>query len=53
MAMDIIVSFFVGYYAFGKGKVVDDPKRIAINYVTKQFIFDIVTMLLYIVPLIY
>jgi hypothetical protein len=53
LVLDILVSFFVGYYAFGKGKVVEDPKKIAIKYLTKQFILDIFTVLLYIVPLIY
>jgi hypothetical protein len=43
----------MGYYAIGKGKVVDDPVKIVIYYLKHQFVFDAITVLLYSVPLIY
>lgn len=51
--MDIILSFFKGYYAFGKGRVIDDPKKVAMNYLTNQFPFDFIVVALYIIPLVF
>jgi len=49
----MILSFFKGYYAFGKGKVIDNPKNIALNNLKTQFPFDIIVIIMYTIPLIY
>lgn len=49
--IDILINFFKGYYNYGKGKVVDDPKKIVKNYLKNQFPFDILMVLLYSIPL--
>ena len=51
LAIDIILSFFKGYYAYGRGKVVDDKYLVALKYLKTQFPFDIVVSLVYITPL--
>ncbi len=51
MVVDMILSFFKGYYAFGKGKVVDEHGKIVRNNLRNQFPFDIVVVTLYAVPL--
>lgn len=52
MMLDIILNFFKGYYSFGKGRVIDDYNKILEHYIKKQFPYDIITVLVYIVPLI-
>jgi hypothetical protein len=53
LAVDIFFSFFKGFYAFGKGKVIDDGVQVAMNYLKFQFPFDIIIVILYIIPLIH
>lgn len=53
MAVDIFLSFFMGYYAFGKGRVVDDPVKVCLYYLKHQFLIDLLVVLLYSIPLIY
>jgi hypothetical protein len=53
LVVDCLLSFCKGYYAFGKGKVVDDKHLIIRHYLTSQFPLDFLTIALYIVPLIH
>jgi hypothetical protein len=53
MVLDMILSFFKGYYSFGKGRVIEDYQKIMVNYLKTQFPYDLVTVLLYVVPLIH
>lgn len=53
LAVDIIFSFFKGFYSPGRGRVVDDWKEITQNYLRTQFPFDIAVWVIYLVPLIH
>ena len=53
MILDIVMNLFKGYYAFGKGKVIDDPGKIMRHYLTSQFPIDFFVVIFYIIPLIY
>jgi hypothetical protein len=53
LAVDIMLSFFVGYYSPGRGRVVDDGKEIANKYLWSQFPLDLIVWLVYLVPLIH
>lgn len=50
---DIVLSFFQGYYSAGRGRVVDDWREIIDHYLWRQFPFDVVVFVLYLVPLFY
>lgn len=41
MCIDVVVNFHKGYYAFGRGKVIDDPELIIKHYLKIYFIMDI------------
>ena len=47
----MVLSFFKGYYAFGRGKVIDDKYLVAKKNLITQFPFDILVILFYITPL--
>lgn len=49
-AIDIGISFHKGYYAKDKGKVIQDTRLIAKHYLITQFYFDVIALLLLIVP---
>ena len=51
LAVDSASNFFKGYYAFGKGKVIDDIQKIVPNYLKGQFIIDMIVLGIYLVPL--
>lgn len=51
--IDIGMNFFKGYYAFGRGKVIDDINMIISHYLKTQFYFDVIFVVIYIIPLIY
>ena len=53
LLLDIFFSLFKGYYAFGKGKVIDDGNMIIRNYMSSQFPFDLIVVVGYLVPLVY
>jgi hypothetical protein len=53
MLVDILINFFKGYYNFGKGKIIDKPDKIVRNYLRSQFLFDILMIILYSIPLFY
>lgn len=40
---EIVVCFHKGYYAFGRGRVIDDHDLIVKHYFKIQFIIDIVS----------
>jgi hypothetical protein len=46
-------SCLKGFYAFGKGRIVEDYMEILKHYLKTQFPFDIIVVLTYIVPVIY
>lgn len=41
--IDIIINFHKGYYAFGRGKVIDEPELIIKHYLKIYFAMDIVS----------
>lgn len=41
LAVDIVLNFHRGYYAFGRGKVIDDPYLIIQHYLKIYFAADI------------
>ena len=51
LVIDIFLSFFKGFYAFGRGKVVDDKYQVAKKYLISQFPFDFVVAMFYLTPL--
>lgn len=51
MIIDIVLNFFKGYYTFGKGKVVNDARKIVMHYLKSQFPLDVLMVILYSVPL--
>ena len=51
LVVDMVLSFFKGYYAFGRGKVIDDKYLVAKKYMITQFPFDILVIVFYITPL--
>lgn len=53
LVVDMVLSFFKGYYAFGKGKVIDDGLLVAVNYLKSQFYIDFLVVGIYIIPLVH
>lgn len=53
LVIDILLSFFKGYHAFGKGKVIDDGYLVARHYLFTQFFFDLAVVFFYLIPLIH
>jgi hypothetical protein len=53
LAIDSASNFFKGYYAFGRGKVIDDFQKILPHYLKGQFIFDVIVWFIYLIPLIH
>jgi len=51
--VDCILSFFKGYYVFGKAKIVTNLKLTALHYIKSQFIVDLIVILIYSIPLVY
>ena len=51
LVADIVLSFFKGYYVFGRGKVVDDKWMVAKKYLFTQFPFDLTVAVFYLTPL--
>ena len=51
LVIDLVLSFFKGYYAFGKGKIVDDGWMVVNNYLRTQFYFDFLVVSIYTIPL--
>lgn len=45
LALDIIINFHKGYYAFGRGKVIDEPELIIKHYLKIYFAMDLVSNL--------
>ena len=50
LVLDMAINFLKGYYAYGKGKVVEDPIKIAKHYLTTQFPIDFIVVVIYIIP---
>lgn len=42
-AVDIALNFNKGFYAFGRGKVIDDPRLIILNYLKLTFFLDLIS----------
>ena len=53
LVLDISLNFFKGYYAFGRGRVIDEHSLILRHYLTGQFIVDGLVLFLLILPFIY
>ena len=53
LLLDIFLSFFKGYNAFGKGKTITNGAMIVRNYLSSQFPFDLTVTLVYVIPLVY
>jgi len=51
LLIDLALSFFKGYYAFGKGKVIDDGWSVVKNYLKTQFYIDFIVISVYSIPL--
>lgn len=44
IAIDVIINFHKGYYAFGRGKVIDDPALIIKHYLKIYFVMDLASI---------
>lgn len=53
LAADVLLSLLRGYYAYGKGRIVEDPRSIVLHYLRGQLGLDVVSLGLYVVPLAY
>jgi hypothetical protein len=51
LVFDVLICFHKGFYAFGRGRVINDQKMIVKNYVTGQFILDFISIGLFLIPL--
>ena len=40
--VDVVINFHKGYYAFGRGKVIDDPELIIKHYLKIYFAMDVI-----------
>lgn len=40
IVVDVVINFHKGYYAFGRGKVIDDPALIIKHYLKIYFVMD-------------
>jgi hypothetical protein len=43
LVIDIVINFHKGYYAFGRGKVIDDHYLIIKHYLKIYFVMDVVS----------
>lgn len=49
--IDIILSFFKGYYVVGQVEIVSDLKLTSLRYLKTQFAIDIIVVVIYTIPL--
>ena len=50
LLLDVFLNFHKGYYAFGKGRIIDDQRKIIRNYLIYQFPFDIISNTFFLIP---
>lgn len=51
LCADIVINFHKGYYAFGRGKVVDEPQLIIRHYLKANFIIDIIAIAMLVIAM--